>query len=236
MAKERTPFERTAAALKIMGKKIAAKKTESRHELQCVWIENHSGYAVATDGHVLACLNLKWWDSQLSRVEMLPELAFFADMQVIQYVNGAALISADKKDEFVKAFGHGMTITPDYDGPDIETRIPYPDWRRLIPAAESLQHVSKTGATFYPGQLGVLDLLPPAFDVVVNDSHTISNKLYGVHADGAHVAVYPGLLLMAIPLKYSEEYVSCVPSKEDIESFFKTAKPDQVEMELNTNE
>lgn len=32
MAKERTPFEKTAAALKIMGKKIAAKKTEPRRE------------------------------------------------------------------------------------------------------------------------------------------------------------------------------------------------------------
>lgn len=57
MSKEKTPFERTAAALKVMGKKIAAKKTDPRRELQCVWIANHSGHAVATDGHVLAYLD-----------------------------------------------------------------------------------------------------------------------------------------------------------------------------------
>lgn len=45
MSKEKTPFEKTAAALKVMGKKIAAKKNEPRRELQCVWIANNSGHA-----------------------------------------------------------------------------------------------------------------------------------------------------------------------------------------------
>ena len=235
MAKERTPFEKTAAALKIMGKKIAAKKTEPRRELQCVWIENKSGYAVATDGHILAVLNLNWWD-HLSRAEMLPELAFYADMQELKYINGSALISADKKDEFVKSFGHGMNVTPDYAELDIDTKIPYPDWKRLIPNAENLQHVTKTGATFYPGQIGVLDLIPPAFDDMVTDSSTIANRLYGEHANGFHIAIYPGLLLAAVPLSYQEDKVSIVPSKDDVEAFFKPAKSEQLEMEFDTNE
>lgn len=68
MAKEKTPFEKTAAALKVMGKKIAAKKNEPRRELQCVWIAHNSTHAVATDGYVLACLDLNHWDN-LSRGE-----------------------------------------------------------------------------------------------------------------------------------------------------------------------
>lgn len=149
MPKEKTAFERTAAALKVMGKKIAAKKNEPRRELQCVWIAHKSGHAVATDGHVLAVLDLNYWEN-LSRPEMLPELAFYADMQVLHYANGDALISAEKKEEFIKQFGHGMTVTPNFD--DLEyTAIPYPDWKVFVPAAETLQHVSTTGAVFFPG-------------------------------------------------------------------------------------
>lgn len=233
MPKERTPFEKTAAALKVMGKKIAAKKNEMRRELQCVWIANASGHAVATDGKVLVCLDLNHYGN-FSRVEMLPELAFYADMQVIHYVNGAALISADKKDEFVKTFGHGMSVTPDYDELE-DTKIPYPDWKEIVPPAEKLQHVSKTGAVFLPGQLGVLDLLPPAFGVDF-DSCTCSCKLYGIDYMGMHIAVYPGLLLMATPFISFKENFSAVPSKGRIESFFKPSHFNQVELELNTNE
>ena len=50
------------------------------------------------------------------------------------------------------------------------------------------------------------------------------------------VAIYPGLMLCAMPLKYSKERISVVPSKDDLEAFFNYSKPDQIEMELNTNE
>lgn len=153
-----------------------------------------------------------------------------------KYINGSALISADKKDVFVKRFGHGMNVTPDYAELDIDTKIPYPDWKRLIPNAEKLQHVTKTGATFYPGQIGVLDLIPPAFDDMVTDSSTIANRLYGEHANGFHIAIYPGLLLAASPLIYQEDKVSIVPSKDDVEAFFMPAKSEQLEMEFDTNE
>ena len=228
MSKKKTPFERTAAALKVMGKKIAAKKNEPRRELQCVWIAHNSTHAVATDGHVLACLDLNHWDN-LSRAEMLPELAFYADMQVLHYANGDALISAEKKEEFIKAFGHGLTVTPDYDELE-DTRIPYPDWQVLVPPAETLQHVSKTGAVFYPGQLGVLDLVPDAFDVIYDESNTIAYKLYGTDENSGHVAIYPGLMLLAMPLHYSQERISVVPSKDKIEEFFNPSKFDQIEM------
>lgn len=230
MPKEKTPFERTAAALKVMGKKIAAKKTEPRRELQCVWIANNSGHAVATDGHVLVCLDLNYWEN-LSRPEMLPELAFYADMQVLHYANGDALISAEKKEEFIKVFGHGMTVTPNYDELE-DTRIPYPDWKDKVPPAETLQHVSTTGAVFYPGQLGVLDLVADAFDVTM-DASTISFKLYGSDAASGHVAIYSGLLLMAMPINFSKGLISEVPSKDDVESFFKNSKFAQIEMNFD---
>jgi hypothetical protein len=150
---------------------------------------------------------------------MLTELAFYADMQVLHYVNGDALISAEKKEEFIKVFGHGLTVTPDYDELK-DTRIPYPDWQVLVPPAETLQHVSKTGAIFYPGQLGVLDLVPDAFDVILD----------GTDDKSGHVAIYPGLMLLAMPLKYSKERISVVPSKDEIEAFFNPSKFDQIEM------
>lgn len=231
MSKEKTPFEKTAAALKVMGKKIAAKKNEPRRELQCVWIANNSGHAVATDGHVLACLDLNYWEN-LSRPEMLPELAFYADMQVLHYANGDALISAEKKEEFIKVFGHGMTVTPNYDELE-DTRIPYPDWKEKVPPAETLQHVSTTGAVFYPGQLGVLDLVADAFEVMLTDSSTISYNLYGSDDMSGHIAIYPGLLLMAMPLNFSKERISVVPSKDDVEAFFKPSKFDQIEMNFD---
>ena len=234
MAKEKSPFEKTAAALKVMGKKIAAKKNEPRRELQCVWIANHSGHAVATDGHVLACLDLNHWGN-LDRLEMLPELAFYADMQVLHYTNGDALISAEKKEEFIKAFGHGLTVTPNYDELE-DTRIPYPDWKVLVPSAENLQHVSRTGAVFYPGQLGVLDLVPDAFGVIFDEGSTLAYKLYGTDDKSGHVAIYPGLMLLAMPLHYSDERISVVPSKDEIEAFFNPSQFDQIEMELLTNE
>lgn len=234
MSKEKTPFEKTAAALKVMGKKIAAKKTEPRRELQCVWIAHKSGHAVATDGHVLACLDLNHWEN-LSRPEMLPELAFYADMQVLHYTNGDALISAEKKEEFIKVFGHGLTVTPNYDELE-DTRIPYPDWNVTVPPAESLQHVSKTGALFYPGQLGVLDLVADAFEVMLTDASTVTYNLYGSDDKSGHVAIYPGLMLMAMPLNFSKEKISVVPSKDDVEEFFKPSQFNQIEMELNTNE
>lgn len=235
MSKEKTPFEKTAAALKVMGKKIAAKKN-SFHlpALMCVWIAHKSGHAVACDGHVLACLNLNYW-GPLSRAEILSELAFYADMQVLHYANGDALISAEKKEEFIKAYGHGLMVTPNYDELE-DTRIPYPDWKKNMPPAETLQHVSKTGAVFYPGQLGVLDLVPDAFGVIYSNENTIAKKLYGTDARSPHIAIYPGLLLCAQALKFPEEDISIVPSKDEVEAFFNQSKPDQIEMELNTNE
>ena len=232
MSKEKTPFEKTAAALKVMGKKIAAKKNEPHRELQCVWIARNSGHAVSTDGHVLACLDLNHWKN-LSRAEMLPELAFYADMQAIEYVNGYALISADKKEEFIKVFGPGVIITTDH-VPELEKDvIPYPDWKVTVPPAEKLQHVSKTGAVFYPGQLGVLDLVAYAFEVMLTDASTIAYNLYGSDDMSGHIAIYPGLLLMAMPLNFSKERISVVPSKDDVEAFFKPSKFDQIEMNFD---
>lgn len=234
MPKEKTAFEKTAAALKVMGKKIAAKKNEPRRELQCVWIAHKSGHAVATDGHILACLNLNHWDN-LSRAEMLPELAFYADMQVLHYANGEALIIAEKKEKFINAFGYGLTVSPDY--ADLEdTRIPYPDWKVLVPKAETLQHVSKTGAVFYPGMLGALDLIPDAFGVNIEESATLAYKLYGADDSSGHIAIFPGLMLLAMPLKYSQERISVVPSNNDVEAFFKPSRFNQIEMEFDKNE
>ena len=71
MSKVKTPFEKTAAALKVMGKKIAAKKNELRRELQCVWIANNSGHAVATDKSNIVFLPPMFLTSLISEESVL---------------------------------------------------------------------------------------------------------------------------------------------------------------------
>lgn len=49
MSKEKSPFEKTAAALKIMGKKISAKKGTSSNILKCVFVPNRTAHAIGTE-------------------------------------------------------------------------------------------------------------------------------------------------------------------------------------------
>ena len=72
--------------------------------------------------------------------------------------------------------------------------------------------------------------------MIFDEGSTLAYKLYGVDEMSGHVAIYPGLMLLAMPLKYSEERISVVPSKYEIEAFFKPSQFDQIEMELLTNE
>ena len=233
MAKEKSPFQKTAAALKIMGKKIAEKKNGVGNALQCVWITNALSHAVASDGNVAVILDLNYW-GPLGKVGVIEELAFYADMQAIDYINGYALITADKKEEFVKQYGHGMSVEGLVENKDNEP-IPYPDFKPVLPNPESIQHVSKTGAAFYPGRLGVLDTVIEAFGV--SYAHpTVANKLYGNDAVSAHIAIYPGILAMAMPIKTDPDDVAVVPSASEIGKFFEKTKHCQVEMNFDSND
>ena len=73
MSKEKYPFEKTAAALKIMGKKISAKKGTGSNILKCVFVPNRIAHAIATDGHVAAVLDLNQYED-FSKIEVLQEL------------------------------------------------------------------------------------------------------------------------------------------------------------------
>lgn len=53
MSKEKSPFEKTAAALKIMGKKISAKKGSGSNILKCVFGPNRKGNPKATRNKLL---------------------------------------------------------------------------------------------------------------------------------------------------------------------------------------
>jgi hypothetical protein len=81
--------------------------------------------------------------------------------------------------------------------------------------------------------LGVLDLVADAFEVMLTDASTIAYNLYGSDDMSGHIAIYPGLLLMAMPLNFSKERISVVPSKDDVEAFFKPSKFDQIEMNFD---
>lgn len=232
MAKEKSPFEKTAAALKIMGKKIAAKKGPG-HALQCVWIKSGSGHAIACDGSVGVVLNLNYW-GPLAKVGIIEELAFYADMQAIDYINGYALINADKKEDFVKKFGHGMSVESIVEGKENEP-ITYPNVEECLPMAENIQHVSKTGAVFYPGRIGVLDTVVEAFGVSFSKP-SVAGNLYGERECGTHIAIYPGMLVFANPFKVDQDDISVVPSASEIGKFFKPSKHCQEEINFDATE
>ena len=232
MAKEKSPFEKTAAALKIMGKKIAAKKGPG-DALQCVWIGKDLSHAIASDRNVVVILDLNYWAS-LGKVGVIEELAFYADMQAIDYINGFALVTADKKEDFCKKFGHGMSIEGLIDGKENEP-IPYPDFRECVPAIETLEHVSKTGAVFYPGRIGILDTVVDAFGTSYSKP-SVAGSLYGNNPCSVHIAVYPGIMIMVSPFKYTDDDVSTVPSENDISKFFRSTRCSQTELELDEKE
>lgn len=231
MAKEKSPFEKTAAALKIMGKKIAAKKGPG-HATQCVWVGKDLSHAIASDGNVAVILDLNYW-ANLGKVGVIEELAFYADMQAIDYINGFALITSDKKEDFCKKFGHGLNVEGLAEGKEFEP-ITYPDLQQVIPSIETLQHVSKTGAAFYPGRIGVLDTVVDAFGTSYTKP-SVAGCLYGSGPFGLHIAIYPGIMVMALPFKYEDEDVSTVPSESDINKFFKSSRCNQTELDLEEN-
>ena len=217
MSKGKTPFEKTAAALKIMGKKISAKKGTGSNILKCVFVPNRTAHAIATDGHVAAVLDLNQYED-FSKVDVLQELAFYADMQVLNYLNGRALVTAEKKEEFVMEYGLGLD-NPNYEKLE-DTELPYPNLLNTLPPAEDLQNVSATGATFRPGEIGVLDSVADAFGVLPIGTGTIANVLYGAEAEGGHIATLNGLMLVAWPLRQNKHDIEVVPSKAVIQSYF----------------
>ena len=233
MSREKSPFEKTAA-LKIMGKKISAKKGTSSNLLKCVFVPSSTAHAIATDGHVAAVLDLNQYED-FSKVDVLRELAFYADMQVLNYLNGYALVTAEKKEEFVMEYGLGLDDPRSQELKEME--LPYPNLLGMLPPAESLQNVSATGATFRPGEIGVLDSVADAFGVLPIGTETIANVLYGAEAEGCHIAVLTGLMLVAYPLRQNKHDIEVVPSKAMIQSYFaeRSGTDEREEREENTD-
>lgn len=230
MSRKKSPFEKTAAALKIMGKKISAKKGTDSNILKCVFVPNRTAHAIATDGHVAAVLDLNQYED-FSKIDTLGELAFYADMQVLNYLNGRALVTAEKKEEFVMEYGLGLD-NPSYKELS-ETELPYPNLLATLPPAEALQNVSATGATFRPGEIGVLDSVADAFGVLPIGTETIANALYGAEAEGGHIATLSGLMLVAWPLRQNKDNIAVVPSKAVIQSYFAERSGDDEKDEDN---
>ena len=103
MAKEKTEFEIRANTLKVMAKQCTAKIKNNRAALMAVFIDRLDENAYASDGYKFAALDM--YDHMSP--EEINELAFYADMQAIEFANGFALISAKKKETFVKCSIYG---------------------------------------------------------------------------------------------------------------------------------
>ena len=228
---KKSPFDITASALKIMGKKISAAKAIAQ-KTECVFIPRGDTHAIAMDGYVLAVLDLNKLGN-FTRPGVIEELAFYADMQVIEFSDGKAMITAEKKEDFLMSVDNDLKAA---NGIYEDTELGYPDWKYLLPPAESLLHASITGAIFDPGKIGVLDKVAEAFDVMPVGDITIASHFYGAEADGVHICVLSGLLLAAAPLKPNKEEIQIVPSKSTIQSFFNPTLYEQTEMNFDEGE
>ena len=191
-----------------------------------MFVPGNDCHAIATDGTILACLDLNHY-GEFAKIEILEELAFYADMQVINYFNGRALITAEKKEEFILNCGKGVD-TPEYEKLEY-TILHYPEWQKSLPPLDAIKNVAETGAVFRSGEIGTLDSVADAFDVLPLGTETIADRLYGADSEGAHLCVLSGLMLVAYPLKSVD--ISVVPSKETIQSFLAISNQEEEENE-----
>lgn len=200
MAKEKTEFEILANTLKAMAKQCTAKVKDNRAALTAIFVSFKTQLAYACDGHRLAILDL---NGHMDHKE-IEELAFYADMQAIEFSNGFALVSAKKKETFVKNFGNGLA--------EIDTKdFDYPDMLKILPKVDGLQHVSNTHANFLPSNLVAIDKIVTAAEQ--NTVCSVTERLYGERDCSIHVAFYKGLLVGVLPYKTPQEFLEEMPSK-----------------------
>ena len=200
MAKEKTEFEIRANTLKVMAKQCTAKVKNNRAALMAVFIDRLDENAYASDGYKFAALDMYGHMSP----EEINELAFYADMQAIEFANGFALISAKKKETFVKNFGNGLA---DSDTKNFE----YPSVLKNLPAADGLKHASDTHATFRPSNLMAIDKVVSAAEQNTNNS--VTERLYGKSDSSIHIAFYKGLLVGLMPYRTPSEFLEEMPCR-----------------------
>lgn len=200
MAKEKTEFEIRANTLKAMEKQCTAKAKNNRAALMAIFIDKERQTASASDGYKMAILDM--FDHM--EPSEINELAFYADMQAIEFANGFALISAKKKETFVKNFGNGIV--------DIDTKpFEYPDIYKILPMADGLKHASDTHATFLPSNLMAIDKVVSAAEQNTNNS--VTERLYGKSDNSIHIAFYKGLLVGLMPFRTPHEFLEEMPCR-----------------------
>jgi hypothetical protein len=210
MAKEKTEFEIRANTLKAMAKQCTAKVKNNRAALMAVFIDRMSENAYASDGYKVAILDMY---GHMDPAE-INELAFYADMQAIEFSNGFALISAKKKETFVKNFGNGLA--------DADTeRFDYPDMLKILPKVDNLQHASNTHANFLPSNLVAIDKIVTAAEQ--NTVCSVTERLYGERENSIHIAFYKGLLVGLLPYKTPQEFLEEIPSRGHYFNAIRTA-------------
>jgi hypothetical protein len=200
MAKEKTEFEIRANTLKAMAKQCTAKVKNNRAALMAVFIDRISENAYAADGYKIAILDMY---GHMDPAE-INELAFYADMQAIEFTNGFALVSAKKKETFVKNFGNGLADanTNDFD---------YPSILNILPKVKGLKHASDTHATFLPSNLVAIDKVVTAAEQ--NTTNSVTERLYGKNEESIHVAFYKGLLVGLTPYHTPQEFLEEMPCR-----------------------
>lgn len=221
MAKEKTEFEIMANTLKAMNKHCTAKIKDNRAALSAIFISNEHQLAFASDGYKIAILDM---NGHMDYKE-IEELAFYADMKAIEFKNGYALVSAKKKETFIKNFGEGIA--------DPEKKIydefEYPKMLKVLPKAEGLMHCSDTHAVFLPSYVNAIDKVVTAAEK--NDAFSVSSKLYGKNKTGLHIAFYGRLIVGLLPIHIPEDNLEEMPTDSDYYNAIRFA-PEQDPQEL----
>ncbi len=200
MAKIKTEFEIMANTLKAMAKQRTAKAKNGRAAMMAVFIDRVKELAFACDGYKLAILDMF---GHMNPDEIV-ELAFYADMQSIEFANGFALVSAKKKETFVKNFGNGLI--------DIDTNdFKYPDILSIIPKVNWLNHISQTHACILPSSLQAIDKVVSAAEK--NDELSVAVRLYGKSAMEMHIALYNKLIVGVMPEHVPQDFIEELPNE-----------------------
>lgn len=229
MAKEKTEFEIFANTLKAMNKYCTAKVKDNRAALSAIFISNEQQLAFATDGHKIAILDM-YGHMEHKEIE---ELAFYADMQAIEFNNGFALVSAKKKETFVKNFGEGIADPKK----KLFDEFDYPNALGVLPKAEGLQHCSNTHAVFLPSNINAIDKVVTAADK--NDESSVSTKLYGKRNNGIHIAFYGRLIVAIMPVLVPKQNLEEMPTDSEYFNsirFAPTKDPEEPESGLEVIE
>ena len=192
-------IQQYAETLKAMQKVIA--NGEGRERLSCIWIKRGSHIAQATDGHILAILNIESLDHELEDgdvTEGYKLMAFHSNFTAIEYRNGYAFVTSKMYDQFINAIGKPINENAEWFDFD------YPDLLKILPKAKSLSQSNLNESCVDAKLLCILNNIRKTNEFTKSEKQ-LEVSLWGEKATSIQVASYTGMILGVIPILRGEE-------------------------------